>query len=442
MEYRDQLKYIKSHPAGGQGKRPDRRRKPSRRQEHLSGQRSDKYSKRRRDRRTDRYEEKGRKRYRQEEDRLYRVGAVNRLLWNVQLLASVFLFGSMAVLGILPMKYMAGLLLFLAVLLLIVKGMQRKAARSRKKKSSGKGLSLAASVILVVLGLYSLKVNAALDKIAVGEESGNYKEEHALYVTEQPFNVYISGIDVYGEITKESRSDVNLIATVNPEKHKILLTTTPRDYYVTIPGVSGDQKDKLTHAGIYGIDTSIATLENLYGIDIPFYVRVNFTSVEEIVDVLGGVDVESELAFTTGEEAGAIVEVKEGKNHFNGKEALAFVRERKALKTGDNQRGKNQQALLTGLIRETMSLKILLHANSMINSVAGNADTNMSERQMKALIRMQLGDLKGWEIESVAAAGDDTGKKRCYSYSGGPLYVTVPDEGSVEEIKGKMRENM
>lgn len=425
MEYRDQLKYIKSHSAGG-SRRPDRKRRPERKH----------------DRKSDKYEEKGRKRYRKEESRPSRIGAVNRMLWNIQLVASVFLFGSMAVLGILLMKYMAGLLLLLAILLLFVKGMQKKAARSRKRKSSGKGLSLAASVLLVLLGFYSLKVNAALDKIAVGEEGGNYKDEHALSVTDKPFNIYISGIDVYGEITKESRSDVNLIATVNPKKHKILLTTTPRDYYVTIPGVSGDQKDKLTHAGIYGIDTSIATLENLYEIDIPFYVRVNFTSVEEIVDVLGGVDVESELAFTTGEEAGVVMDVKEGRNHFNGKEALAFVRERKALQTGDNQRGKNQQALLTGLIKETMSPKILLHANSMINSVAGNADTNMSEKQMKALIRMQLGDLKGWEIESVAAAGDDTGKKKCYSYSGGPLYVTVPDEGSVEEIKGKMRENM
>lgn len=170
-----------------------------------------------------------------------------------------------------------------------------------------------------------------MDKIAIGEESGKYEEAHARNVTEEPFHVYISGIDVYGDIKKESRSDVNLIATVNPKTHKILLTTTPRDYYVPIPGVSDGQRDKLTHAGIYGIDTSIATLEELYDIDIPFYVRVNFTSVEEIVDVMGGVDVESELAFTTGEEAGAIVEVKQGKNHFTGKEALAFVRERKAL---------------------------------------------------------------------------------------------------------------
>ena len=111
------------------------------------------------------------------------------------------------------------------------------------------------------------------------------------------------------------------------------------------------------------------------------------------------------------------MDVQEGYNHFNGKEALAFCRERHNLPDGDNQRGKNQQALLTGLIRSTMSPKILIHANGMINSVAGNADTNMSEKQMKVLIRMQLDTLAGWDIESVAAVGDSSGKKRCYSYN-------------------------
>ena len=307
MEYRDQLKYIKSHQTTGGEQRPERNRgkKPA------------------------------------------KPSFLNRVLLFVQAVSAVILFGSMAILGIFPMKYMAGLLVLLALLLLVLKRKQKRALRSRKKRSSGKGLAISVSAICLFLSFYCLKVNGALDKIAIGEESGKYEEAHARNVTEEPFHVYISGIDVYGDIKKESRSDVNLIATVNPKTHKILLTTTPRDYYVPIPGVSDGQRDKLTHAGIYGIDTSIATLEELYDIDIPFYVRVNFTSVEEIVDVMGGVDVESELAFTTGEEAGAIVDVKQGKNHFTGKEALAFVRERKALAEGDNQRGKNQQALLT-----------------------------------------------------------------------------------------------
>ncbi|WP_235416836.1 LCP family protein [Faecalicatena contorta] len=401
MEYRDQLKYIKSHQiSDGTDMRKGKKMKKR------------------------------------------KAGKLDRLLWAVQLVSSAFFAGAMVILGILPLKYMAVLIVVILLLLLLVRSMQKRALKSRKKKRSGKGIAVIASLVFLVGGFYALKVNAALDKIATGEESGQYVQAHAMEVTEQPFNVYISGIDVYGEITQESRSDVNLIATINPKTHKILLTTTPRDYYVTIPGVSGEKRDKLTHAGIYGIDTSIATLENLYETDIPFYVRVNFTSVEEIVDVMGGVDVESELAFTTGEEAGAIVEVKEGKNHFTGKEALAFVRERKALAAGDNQRGKNQQALLTGLIKQAISPMIIFRANDMINSVTGNAETNMSEAQIKSLIRMQIGDMKGWEIESMAATGDDSGKKNCYSYSGGPLYVTVPDMSSVEAIKTRMQEIM
>ncbi|MCF2680975.1 LCP family protein [Faecalicatena contorta] len=371
-----------------------------------------------------------------------KAGILDGLLWIAQLVSSAFFAGAMVILGILPLKYMAVLIVVILLLLLLVRSMQKRALKSRKKKRSGKGIAVIASVVFLVGGFYALKVNAALDKIATGEESGQYVQAHEMEVTEEPFNVYISGIDVYGEITQESRSDVNLIATINPKTHKILLTTTPRDYYVTIPGVSGEKRDKLTHAGIYGIDTSIATLENLYETEIPFYVRVNFTSVEEIVDVMGGVDVESELAFTTGGEAGAIVEVKKGKNHFTGKEALAFVRERKALAAGDNQRGKNQQALLTGLIKQAISPMIIFRANDMINSVTGNAETNMSEAQIKSLIRMQIGDMKGWEIESMAATGDDSGKKNCYSYSGGPLYVTVPDMSSVEAIKTRMQEIM
>ncbi|MDO5590722.1 MAG: LCP family protein [Lachnospiraceae bacterium] len=393
----------------------------------------------------------GRRRKKRRDDfRPIKIGALSHILFFAQLAASVAAFGSMAVLGILPMSYMAGLLILLIILLVIVKLMQKRAVRYGKrrvngrwtKKSTGKWISLVTAALLCVFCFYGLKVNKALDQIAIGEESGKYAEEKAIDVTEKPFNVYVSGIDVYGNINKKSRSDVNLIATINPKTHKILLTTTPRDYYVTIPGVSGEQKDKLTHAGVYGIDTSIATLANLYDTEIPFFVRVNFSSVRNIVDIMGGVDVESELAFTTGRESGAVVDVKKGMNHFNGKQALAFVRERHALAAGDNQRGKNQQALLTALIHQAMSPKMIINANSIINRIAGSADTNMSEAQIKSLIRMQLGSMKGWEVKSVAAEGDSSGKQYCYSYKAKPLYVTVPNEESVTKIKKKMRRNM
>lgn len=406
MEYRDQLRYIKTHQNESEKRRPKKRG--------------------------------GRK----ERKRAKRTSAFGRLLWTIQMAASLFFVSAMILLDILPRRYMAGAAILLFVLLWGVRGLSQRARKSKRPRSSGKGLSAAVSMVLIFVGIYGLKVNAALDRIAVGEENESHVGQPAYPVTEQAFNVYISGIDVYGDINQESRSDVNLIATVNPKDNKILLTTTPRDYYVPIPGVSGGERDKLTHAGNYGVGVSMATLEELYDTEIPFYVRVNFTSVEEIVDVMGGVDVESELAFRTGKEAGEIVDVKEGKNHFNGKQALAFVRERKALAAGDNQRGKNQQALLTALIKKCMSPMIVRYANGMINSVAGNAETNLSERQIKSLIRMQISGMKGWEIDSVAAEGDDSGKKYCYSYKGGPLYVTVPDEGSVEEIKNKMEKLM
>ena len=253
-------------------------------------------------------------------------------------------------------------------------------------------------------------------------------------VKKDTFSVFISGIDVFGPIETNSRSDVNIVATINPTTHQILLTTTPRDYYVEIPGISGGQKDKLTHAGIYGVDASMRTLSQLYDTEIPFYARVNFTSLIEIVDQLGGVDVESELAFTTSPDSGLVMDVAQGTNHFNGQQALAFSRERQNIEGGDNQRGKNQQAVITGLIKKMISPAMLVNANGIINSVSGNVETNMSQDQIQDLIKDQLTQGKAWNIYSVAAAG--TGDEQvCFSYGGGALYVMQPDQVSVDTIR-------
>ncbi len=271
--------------------------------------------------------------------------------------------------------------------------------------------------------IYSHGIKNAVENEAVDVE-----------VKDENFTVYISGIDVYGAIETNSRSDVNIMATVNPTTHQILLTTTPRDYYVTIPNVTGDQKDKLTHAGIYGVDASMATLEQLYDTEIDFYARVNFTSLVEIVDALGGVDVDSEYGFTTSPESGLVMNVSQGTNHFNGQQALAFSRERLNVPGGDNQRGKNQQAVITAMIRKMVSPAILMGANDIINSVSGNVETNMSQDQIQELIKDQLATGAGWNIKSMAASG--TGDTQyCYSYTGMPLYVTQPDQMSVDEIK-------
>lgn len=248
-------------------------------------------------------------------------------------------------------------------------------------------------------------------------------------ITEDTFSVYLSGIDVYGAIETNSRSDVNIIATVNPETRQILLTTTPRDFYVPIPGVSNGQKDKLTHAGIYGVDASMAALESLYETEIPFYARINFTSLIDIVDVLGGVDVYSEYEFTTSYGS----YVKQGMNHFNGKQALEFARERKNVPGGDNQRGKNQQAVIVAMIKKMISPAILTKASGIIDSVSGNVETNMSQDHIQSLIKMQLNEGGSWNIYSVAATGTD-GNDITYSMPGLSTYVMYPNTDSVNAI--------
>lgn len=251
---------------------------------------------------------------------------------------------------------------------------------------------------------------------------------------EEPFNVYISGIDVSGPITTNSRSDVNIIMTVNPNTKKILLTTTPRDYYVTLPGVSGESRDKLTHAGIYGVDVSMSTLENLYGIDITYYARVNFTSLVTIVDALGGVDVNSEYAF----EAGGY-QFQQGINSLNGDQALAFSRERYSFTEGDNQRGRNQEAVLTAILQKAMSPAILTNANQIIASVSDSVETNMTQEDMAKFINMQLSDGASWSIESQAATG--TGDNQaCFSSGSQLLYVMWPDDAVVASLSSKMQQ--
>ena len=249
---------------------------------------------------------------------------------------------------------------------------------------------------------------------------------------EKSFNIYISGIDVAGSITKNSRSDVNIIMTVNPSTKKILLTTTPRDYYVQIPGISGEARDKLTHAGIYGVDRSMATLENIYDIDISYFARVNFTSLIMIVDALGGVNVESEYAFEAGGYS-----FEKGMN-LNGEQALVFARERHSFQDGDNQRGKNQEAILKAILERIMFPDILFQANDILNNVADCVETNMTRDEMAKFINMQLSERAAWEIETTAATGSGD-KQACFSSGSQLLYVMWPDEAVVSDISRRMK---
>lgn len=259
------------------------------------------------------------------------------------------------------------------------------------------------------------------------------EEEEDVIVTESnAFAIYISGIDTYGSITTTSRSDVNIIAVVNPDTEQILLVTTPRDYYVTLPGITGDSADKLTHAGIYGIDVSMNTLGALYDIEFDYYARVNFSSLVGMVNALGGISVYSSSSFWISAN-GSNYHVLTGYNDLTGAQALAFVRERYAVSGGDFQRGINQQELIKAMIEKITSPAIITGAFELIESVANNVDTNMTVETMQSLIKTQISEGTDWEIIMMDAEGT-SGRAYCYSYSGGTLSIVYPNEDSVAEI--------
>lgn len=248
-------------------------------------------------------------------------------------------------------------------------------------------------------------------------------------VTTKPFNIYISGIDTYGKISSVSRSDVNMVVTVNPKTKQVLLTSIPRDYYVQLNGTTGN-RDKLTHAGLYGVEKSIATIEDLLGIEINYYFKVNFTSLVDIVNTLGGINVYSDYTFVSRDG----YKYTKGYNTMNGEEALSFARERKAFSEGDRQRGKNQQAVLDALIRKASSKSIITKYSSLLDSVNGKFQTNMSQKKMTALIKMQLKDMAKWTVTSYSLNGGD-GREYTYTYGGQKLYVMIPYKDSITQAK-------
>ena len=248
-------------------------------------------------------------------------------------------------------------------------------------------------------------------------------------VVSEVFNIYISGIDTYGEISSVSRSDVNIVVTVNPNTRQVLLTSIPRDYYVQLHDTTG-YKDKLTHAGIYGTDCSIKTIEDLLDIDINYYFKVNFTSLIDIVDALGGVNVYADQSFTSWNG----YHFTEGYNKVDGNAALAFVRERKAFTNGDRQRGINQQALISAMIDKCISKEMLTKYTSLLNSVKGSIITNMPTKTMLSLVKMQLKNNSSWNISSNSLDGSNA-YNYTYSYNYQQLYVMEPDEESVNNAK-------
>ena len=245
------------------------------------------------------------------------------------------------------------------------------------------------------------------------------------------FNVYISGIDTYGEISTVSRSDVNILASVDMKNHKILLTNTPRDYYVQLHGTTGS-KDKLTHAGVYGIDMSMATIADLYETDINYYVRVNFNSLITLVDAIGGVDVYSDMEFGSGYN-----HVNYGMNHFDGKQALYYSRQRKIYMEGDRHRGQNQQQVIEAIIKKVTASNDINTYLKLLSTLENSIQTNIDKKMINFIINLQVSNNYSWQIESIQANGYDS-SNYTYSYPGQLLYVMEPDYNSLNSAKEKI----
>lgn len=254
-------------------------------------------------------------------------------------------------------------------------------------------------------------------------------------VAEDPFLVMISGIDTYGEIDTVSRSDVNILAAVDPSSGKILLVSIPRDYYVPIiagtqsmAGESGSM-DKLTHSGLFGAECTVRTVEYLFDTEINYFIKVNFSGVVDIIDALGGITVQSDYAFD---------QFQVGENRVNGEQALAFARNRYAFEDGDRQRGKNQMKVIEGVVQKVSDFSLDYDLGALFQAVSSSIEMNFSDQEVKQLIQFQVTEHPAWSVESISVTGTD-GTGYSYFY-GSDLYVMYPDEASVNTAKEKIGE--
>lgn len=259
--------------------------------------------------------------------------------------------------------------------------------------------------------------------------------------TLKPFNIFLSGSDARSNyIASKTRSDVNMIISVDPKKKTILLTSIPRDYYVSVYGKTG-LKDKLTHAGIYGIDTSVKTVENLFNINIDYYIKVGFSSVIEVVNLIDGIDIESDKSFVShcGDGGAIKTNVKKGMNHFNGGEALSYARERYAYALGDRHRILNQQQVLEAVINKvTTDKSILLKYDKLLKSLSKLYKTNIPSELISLLVKNQLEDMSGYKIERQSVSGSDA-SMNTYTAPSKKRYVMIPYEKDVKKASENIK---
>ncbi|MBR2709072.1 LCP family protein [Candidatus Saccharibacteria bacterium] len=319
----------------------------------------------------------------------------------------------------------------------------------RKKLIPLRIICMIISITCIAGGIFALRytdsINAFLDKVSL---TGNgidlaYDE---LDITRDPFILYISGSDSHTSVDDpDARSDVNILAVVNPAESKILLVSIPRDTYVQLHGTTG-LKDKLTHAGLNNnIELSKATIEDFLGIDINHVVKVGFDTIVKVVDELDGVEIYSDTALnlSAGETApkGKMCNFVVGKQVVDGDCALRFSRERKSYARGDKHRGENQQEVLTGIINKMMgSRSYLMKLPEILEIIGDSFETSFSRDEITDFMRMQLNQPREWQVESIGLDGVGD-MLPTYTYGEDtPLWVMIPDEESFEKIKAEINQ--
>ena len=350
-----------------------------------------------------------------------------KVLLTVQGILSVLALVQLWRTQMLPVLYLVILAALLALLWLLVK-------RCQEYNVPGKVSRVFSVFLCAAMAMGCIWAQQGLSALG-SMTSGLLTGAEANKITKEPFVIYLSGVDTRGELTEKARSDVNILAAVNPVTKRVVLINTPRDYYVDLAGTS--DKDKLTHAGLYGVETSMETLGNLYGVNVDHYIRINFAGFISIIDALGGVDVYSDQAFTSVGSPGYYdpTAFVEGWNHLDGKAALAFARERHAFASGDIQRGINQMKVIDAMLNKIKSPALLMGFSKIMDAASDCFVTDFSQDQISALVRMQLSDFANWGIQSYTVTGSSGTSTQCYSAKGQKLYVMKPDEASVSKAK-------
>lgn len=376
------------------------------------------------------YRKKSRRRKKKKHTKFYKF---TRILALIYIIALIVFTAVVLKMNVLP----AGVLIAVIIILVLLSAVLFIQLFFKNIKMWAKVLATCMSVCL--LFVYSITSVYALGTLSFLNRVSNKNNPNSVQVTSEPFNVLITGIDTNGTIDTEGRSDVTMIATVNPIKGEVLLTSIPRDYYVRMPNYDYEG-DKLTHTGFYGTETTIGAVEDLLGITINYYVKINFSTVKEFINAIGGVDVYSEYEFNPVKMKSWTV--KKGVNHMNGEQALAFARERKAFLTGDNQRIKNQQAVMEALIKKaTSGVTMLFKYNRILNSLGDYMEMNFSSSEIRGLAKYQIAKNIDWSIKKNTLTGHDS-SQTTYSTGSENVYVMTQDEDSINEAKTKIDEVM